>query len=238
MKFLLQRAVVIRRLAFAAEKQRITLQETAEFDMGTCYSVIDLFREAEEAAEGLEKAGVDTSGFEGCPKGVDIEMLCIAAYFHAKLLQAMGLTTQARARYRFALLSALSLDPMAAGWEMPTSILREKPWFMESKRVMEESQREVREAEQAKRKESLKAISADVESLKEKLAECKPDDDDANPRPLLKHLLEKHPRSSTAAAIKDAVKDESKPVEKKTFMKMMPSYHPDKNPMRPAVNNC
>lgn len=229
MKFLLQRALVIRRLAFAAEQQRKAIQETAEFDMGACYEVIDAFREAEAVAEKLEKAGVDTSGFESCLSGIDVEMLCIASHFHAKLLTAMGLKAQSRPKHKFTLCTALSLDSTpCAGWDMPTPLLRQKPWFMESKRVVEEAQHEDRKAEEKQRQEDLREIDAELKALLEARQACNASDGTVDPRPLMKHLLKKHPPSRAVdQSVKDALSG-SEPIKRTAFMKVIAMYHPDK----------
>jgi hypothetical protein len=230
MKFLFQRALVIQRLAFAAEQQRNTLQETEHLDMGACYNVIDVFREAEAVAGSLEQAGVDTSGFENCLKGMDVEMLCIASHLHALLLNRMGFPKASRKKHIFVLCTALSLDPTSSCscWETPPALLRQKPWFMESKRVVEEAQHEDREAEAKHRQEDLMAVDAELKALSEARKACTWEGGNFDPRPLIKHILEKHP---PARAVDDSIRDAllgNDPFKKPTFMKVMALYHPDK----------
>jgi len=223
LSFLLHRALVICRLASASARQNHVLLETEDLNMPACYEVIDMYREAELVAESAEKAGVP-----GMAKGADIEMQCVAASFHAKMLTAVGRASEARAKHHSILTLALSLDPSTKGFDNPSGFLRDKQWFMESKLVVEAAQRVDREAEQKERREELKDLDDEIKGLQKARNAGSNKHGDDDPRPLLKYVFEKHhPIASVDPGIKKAISD-GEPIKKVTFMKVMRLYHPDK----------
>jgi len=227
--FILHRAFGICKLVEAANKQREILLHSEQFEMEGAFEVVDKWREAMSVADSLDNSGINVDGVEDVAKNPDVELLCISMHFLAKMFSTMSFKGKAKDMHISVLRTGLSLDPGSSGIDEATEVLTSKAWWIESNRFVEQAQKDVVEAKEKERLEALKEIETEIQALqKARNLGSKPNAEDEDPRPLLKHLLSKHP-SKTDVDVSLVEKVNGVEAIKKThFMKFMTFYHPDK----------
>merc|ERR1711920_942404 len=140
----------------------------------------------------------------------------------------MGLHEKAGKMHQRVLLTGLSLDTSCTDWSRPNELLSAKPWFMQSKRAKEAERTEKDEEAQSRRQELLRELAPELKAMSDARAACKSADPE-DPRPFLRHILEKHPPK--LARISQENREliaGSEAIKKTTFVKMQLAYSPDK----------
>lgn len=108
--FLLHRAVTIRKLIAAANKQRDVMM-AEDFQMQEAYEVVDAWREAVNVADSFAASGVNLEGFDDVARNPDIEMMCVSMHFLANMLASIGFNDKAKSLHVRVLATASSLEP-------------------------------------------------------------------------------------------------------------------------------
>eukprot|EP00929_Paragymnodinium_shiwhaense_P070891 TRINITY_DN359_c0_g1_i2.p1 TRINITY_DN359_c0_g1~~TRINITY_DN359_c0_g1_i2.p1 ORF type:complete len:541 (+),score=145.36 TRINITY_DN359_c0_g1_i2:83-1705(+) len=228
-RFYFHRSILLVDLIDGSEQWCKIFLGAEELDMEKCYQLVDRYVTIEAVALDLAKSGEDLRGFEGATgSATDIEIACITTHFLAKLVSAMGNMSKAREMHRRTILLGLSLDHTASDYAFPTSSLSSKAWFMESRHVVMQAQQADLEAERRAQEEALQEIKPELDALQAaRNAGSRPNGEADDPRPLLRHLFEKHPPKTGQKADAEILSGTGS-FPKKKLMKIMAYYHPDK----------